>query len=66
MVEGRVIGERLVGNIGDECAMVANAQARLRLDCAYDDPIQAPLGKDPQHLSFAALGSHQQHPLLAL
>ena len=46
--------------------MVANAQARLRLDCAYDDPIQAPLGKDPQHLSFAALGSHQQHPLLAL
>ena len=66
MVERRVVGERLIGNVGDEFAVMADAQARLGLDGADDDGVESPFGKDAQHFVFAAFFGDQQHALLAL
>ena len=65
MVERRIVGERLVGNVGDELAVMADAQARLGLDGADDDRIEAPLCEDAQNFVFAAFFGDQQHALLA-
>ena len=65
MVERRIVGERLVGNVGDQLAVMADAQPRLRLDRAHDHRVQAPLRKDAQHLVLAAFFRHEQHALLA-
>ena len=66
MVERGVVGEGLVGNIGDQLTVMTNAEARLGLDGADDHSIQTPLFKDAEDLVFAAFGSDQQHSLLAL
>ena len=65
MVERRIVGERLVGNVGDEHAVMADAQARLGLDRADDDGVEAPLCEDAQDFVFAALFGDEQHALLA-
>ena len=65
MVERRVVGEGLVGNVGHQHAVMADAQARLGLDGADDDGVEAPLGEDAQDFVFAAFFGHQQHALLA-
>ena len=65
MVERRVVGERLIGNVGDELAVMADAQARLGLDGADDDGVESPLGEDAQDFVFAAFFGDEQHALLA-
>ena len=64
-VERRIVGERLIGNVGDQFAVMADAQARLGLDSADDDGIESPLGENAQDFVFPALLRHQQHALLA-
>src|SRR5271157_1303680 len=66
MVERGVVSQRFVGNVGDQFAVVADAEARPRLDGADDDGVETPLLKDLEDFVFAAPGGHQQHPLLAL
>ena len=65
MVERRIVSERLIGNVGDQLAVMANAQARLGLDGADDDRVEAPLREDAQHFVFAAFFGDEQHALLA-
>jgi len=65
MVERSIVGERFIWNVGDQDAVVTDAQPRLRLDRADDDAIESPLFKDAQHLVFAAFDGNQQHALLA-
>src|ERR1017187_3383130 len=65
VIKRRIVGERLVGNVGDQNAVMAYTEARLRLDGADDYSVEAPLLEDVEDFVLAALGGHQQHPLLA-
>ena len=65
VIQRRIVGKRLVGNVGHQHAVVTNAQPRLGLHRAADDCVQSPLGEDLQHFVLAAFLGHQQHALLA-
>ena len=64
MIERRIVGERLVGDVGDEHAVMTNAQARFGLDRAHDNRVQAPLCEDAQDLFLSALFGHKKHSFL--
>jgi len=55
MIERSVVGERLVGDVCHEDAVMADAEARLRFDCADDYTVEAPLFEDSEDFVFAAL-----------
>ena len=60
VVERRIVGEGLVGNVGDEHAVMTDAQARLGADRADDDGVEAPLCEDARTSSsrpFSATSS---------
>ena len=66
MVERCVVSERRVGNIGNQYAVMTDAQPRFGLNRADNDAIQAPFFEDLENFLFAAFDGHQQHPFLAL
>ena len=65
-VERGIVREGLVWNVGDQFAVMADAEARVGLDGADDDGVETPFGEDAEDFVFAAFGGDQQHPLLAL
>ena len=65
VVERRVVGERFVGNIGDQRAVMTDAQSRFIGDHADDHAVEAPLLEDVENLVLAALFGDEQHALLA-
>ena len=65
MVERCIVGERLIRNVGDQHAVMADAQARLGLHGADNNGVETPFREDAQHLVFAAFFRDQQHALLA-
>ena len=64
-VQGSIVGERLVGNVCDQLAMVQDPQPGFGDHLAHDHRIQSPLLKDADHFVLAVLVGHQQHALLA-
>ena len=55
MIERRIVGERVIGNVGHQHAMMTNAQPRLWLHRADNDAVQPPLLEDAQHFLFTPL-----------
>ena len=66
MVERSLVGERLVGNLGDNFAVLQHAHRRLIDHAADGDRVQSPLFEDAKDFVFAALLGDQQHALLRL
>ena len=64
MVDGGVVGEGLVGNLGDELAVVLHAHNVVGGDNANLGAVEAPLGEDVDDLLLAAFLSDEQHALL--
>ena len=65
-VHRRVVGERLIRNLGYDFAVVKHAQFIAGGDCANFDCIESPLFKDAEDFVLAAFLGDQQHALLRL
>ena len=66
MIQRRVIGERGVGDLRDDFAVLQNSHGRLVDDAADGHGIESPLLEDAEDLVLAAFLGHQQHALLRL
>ena len=64
MIERGIVGERLVRNVGDQLAVVADPHVRLADDLADDHAIESPFFEDAQHFVLAAFLGDEQHALL--
>ena len=64
LVDRRIVGERLVGNLGDDFAVVQHAHLAVGGDAADFDRVQSPLLEDAKNFLLAAFLRHQQHALL--
>ena len=61
-----IIGQRLVGNLRHQLAVVGHAHHIVRRHHAHNRRVQPPLREHRLHLALAPLLGHQQHPLLGL
>ncbi len=63
-VDRSVVGERLVGNFGDDFSVLQHAHLAIGGDAADFDCVQSPFFEDAKHFLLAAFLRHQQHALL--
>ena len=64
LVDGRVVGEGVIGNLGDDFAVLEHAQLVVGGDLADFDGIESPLFEDAEDFVLAAFLRDQQHALL--
>src|SRR5262249_53467526 len=63
-VNGSIIGEGFVRDLGHNAAVFENAHFVVAGDAPYYHSIESPLGKDALHFIFPATLGHQKHALL--
>ncbi len=64
LVHGSIVGERCVGNLGNDFSVLQHAHLAVCGDAPDLDGIESPLFEDAENFLFAAFLRHQQHALL--
>ena len=64
LVDRRVVGERLIGNFGDDFSVVQHAHLAVGSNAAHFHRVQSPFFENAKDFLLAAFLRHQQHALL--